>query len=158
MKYSNILIAIAVATLLGLALLVDWVLTAPQTLPLLIDGELTDAKSKAIDVMITRSNLIANWNIGTVAGCVYILINTGKFEINRITLFFVFFAIVTALFSVFFSQNILDITTRTLMSEQDVIFSKNLFYSSSAQYVLTCLSFLFFVSGIFSSKFVDKLK
>ena len=151
-------VVFAILFIFASALVVDWFFTAPQSLPLLPDGKLTDAKSKAIDIMITRSNLIANWNIGTIAACTYILLNGAALEVKKSTLVFVFLSIVTAFYSVFFAQNIMDIVTRTLFADQDVVYSKNLLYSSSAQYLFTGISLLLFVGSVFTSKLVENLK
>ena len=158
MKLSREAIVIVAIILLSAALLADWYLTAPQPLPLLPDGKLTDAKSKAIDIMITRSNLIANWNIGTVAACIYILMNGNNFKPTRTTIALSLLSISTALLSVFFAQNIMDIITRTLFAEQDPVYSQNLFYASSAQYLFTGVSLFFFLGSIVGAKFMDNLK
>lgn len=132
-------------------LVLDWHLSEAQILPLLEDGKLSGAHSKAIDILLSRSSLFANWNIAVIGGTVFLLreeMKRRKLAAREITQVVTIFLI--SVFSLFLTQSLPDIIFRTLILEQDVLKHSGIFWYSRAIYI----SF-FATLMVFASLFID---
>ncbi|MEQ9007738.1 MAG: hypothetical protein RLP12_07630 [Ekhidna sp.] len=123
-----------------IAIAIDWKLTEPVALPPLLNGSMSEAKSKALDIIISRSNLIANWNVAIIGAALYCLINNRK--IPALSMFNVSIAICLAssVTSIYFSQLAMDVVSRSLIIEQDFFYNKNLDKALIAQHISSLIS------------------
>lgn len=130
----------------------DWQLSEPQLLPPLKDGGLSDAQSKAIDILLSRSSLFANWSVAVVGGTVFVLREEMKRRhLNSFELVQVFIILTFSLISLFLTQSLPDILFRSLVLEQDALKNSGVYWYAKAIYLTFLLALLVFASLFFDA-------
>lgn len=124
----------------AIAIAIDWKLTEPVALPPLLNGTMSDAKSKALDIIISRSNLIANWNVAIVGAALYCLLNSEKISAFNVFNLSIAICLASSVTSIYFSQLAMDVVARSLIIEQDLFYNKNLDRALISQHISALIS------------------
>jgi hypothetical protein len=125
--------------------------------PALLDGELTEAQEKSIDVMLDLCETLIGWSIAAV-GAVGVLVMSAieknlvlQRRDTRILLCIVGFGVS----SLFFGHLAFDLTKRLLAVQQFPIPNESLHWSLRLQYFCALVTFGTF--GVFATSLMDRL-